>query len=621
MRTTCNLIPALMLSLLLGACGGGGGGDASGWAALAALGAAGTSTGTDGNGTGTGSEGDGTGTGPANIKTLVSVSTEAPGANCADGGVRIDAGPDGDGNGMLAADEVSSTQYACRDAAGASGSLVQMRSEPSGANCAAGGKAISVGADGNANGLLEASEISSTRYVCNSTDGGAVVDELNTLVSVVSEAAGANCVHGGSRVDKGLDSNANGVLDAGEVSATNYVCNSPPAATFPWVDVTGTAVQAQPNTGYIARNDAAQVVVTLPASPAVGDVVRVKGAGLGGWTIAQNPGQAVDTKSLGGMAGASWTAHEPRRDWFSVASSADGSKLVAVAYGSQIYTSTDSGATWTPRESNRYWWSVASSADGSKLVAAEYGGRIYTSIDSGVSWTAHESDREWQAVASSADGSKLVALVYGGQIYTSIDSGANWTAHESNREWFAVTSSADGSSLVAVVWNGQIYISSDSGVTWTARESKRDWQKVASSADGSKLVAVVRHGQVYTSNDGGANWTARESNRYWAEVASSFDGSKLLASTYGGRIYTSIDSGLSWTPRESDRLWWSVASSADGSKLVALVSNGQIYTSIASTTPGTSGSISGTSTDAIELRYVGDGMFSVLSHEGSLTIQ
>jgi hypothetical protein len=64
-----------------------------------------------------------------------------------------------------------------------------------------------------------------------------------------------------------------------------------------------------------------------------------------------------------------------------------------------------------------------------------------------------------------------------------------------------------------------------------------------------------------------------------------------------------------------------VASSADGSKLVALVSNGQIYTSIASTTPGTSGSISGTSTDAIELRYVGDGMFSVLSHEGSLTIQ
>ena len=67
-------------------------------------------------------------------------------------------------------------------------------------------------------------------------------------------------------------------------------------------------------------------------------------------------------------------------------------------------------------------------------------------------------------------------------------------------------------------------------------------------------------------------------------------------------------------------MWRSVASSADGNKLVAVVIGGQIY-STASTTPGSGGSISGTSSDAIELIYLGNGIFIVLSHEGSLTVQ
>ena len=66
---------------------------------------------------------------------------------------------------------------------------------------------------------------------------------------------------------------------------------------------------------------------------------------------------------------------------------------------------------------------MASSADGSKLVAAAYYGQLYTSTDSGVSWKARDSVRLWSVVASSADGSKLVAavssLTSGGQLYTS----------------------------------------------------------------------------------------------------------------------------------------------------------------------------------------------------------
>jgi hypothetical protein len=98
-------------------------------------------------------------------------------------------------------------------------------------------------------------------------------------------------------------------------------------------------------------------------------------------------------------------------------SSSDGSKLAAFVLGGQIYTSTDSGVTWTARDSNRSWSSMASSADGSKLIACA--GQIYTSTDSGVTWTPRDTDRSYYAVASSADGTKLVACVYGGRIYTS----------------------------------------------------------------------------------------------------------------------------------------------------------------------------------------------------------
>jgi photosystem II stability/assembly factor-like uncharacterized protein len=62
---------------------------------------------------------------------------------------------------------------------------------------------------------------------------------------------------------------------------------------------------------------------------------------------------------------------------------------------------------------------VASSADGTKLVAAVIGGYIYTSWDSGATWTQRGSSQDWQSVASSADGTKLVAVSWYGGIYTS----------------------------------------------------------------------------------------------------------------------------------------------------------------------------------------------------------
>ena len=55
---------------------------------------------------------------------------------------------------------------------------------------------------------------------------------------------------------------------------------------------------------------------------------------------------------------------------------------------------TDAGsigkATWTIRTESlgaKNWQAIASSADGTKLAAVAYGGHIYTSSNSGVTWT------------------------------------------------------------------------------------------------------------------------------------------------------------------------------------------------------------------------------------------
>ena len=50
---------------------------------------------------------------------------------------------------------------------------------------------------------------------------------LNALIKTTTELAGANCTNGGTKIETGLDANANGVLEAGEVNAsqTKYVCD------------------------------------------------------------------------------------------------------------------------------------------------------------------------------------------------------------------------------------------------------------------------------------------------------------------------------------------------------------------------------------------------------------
>jgi hypothetical protein len=203
----------------------------------------------------------------------------------------------------------------------------------------------------------------------------------------------------------------------------------------------------------------------------------------------------------------------------------------------KIYTSSDSGATWTDRLILQFWTGVASSADGTKLAAVARNRQIYISNDSGATWTLRGTSQNYTGIASSADGSKLAAVADGGQIYTSADSGVTWTARESNRRWSAVASSADGTLLAATEYGGRIYTSGNSGQVWDIKETTRNWSSVAMSADGLKIAAVENFGQIYTSTDFGLSWKGMENSRRWNGVASSADGTKLAGVESGGKIY------------------------------------------------------------------------------------
>jgi OmcA/MtrC family decaheme c-type cytochrome len=106
--------------------------------------------------------------------------------------------------------------------------LTRTTPEPPGANCPDGGTKIEVGLDANGNGVLDDSEVvaASTTYVCNGTG-------TNSLVRTSAEPNGANCPYGGVKIETGLDANNNGVLDDSEVNAaeTSYVCNLSPGGS------------------------------------------------------------------------------------------------------------------------------------------------------------------------------------------------------------------------------------------------------------------------------------------------------------------------------------------------------------------------------------------------------
>jgi photosystem II stability/assembly factor-like uncharacterized protein len=291
-----------------------------------------------------------------------------------------------------------------------------------------------------------------------------------------------------------------------------------------------------------------------------------------------------------------------------IASSSDGTRLVALNDSGFVFTSTNSGVAWTG--STIQADCVAISADGSRLAAVAPDA-VWASQDGGASWVQPPSYVSLVSVAMPADGSRLVGVDNSAQVYASSDLGSSWISSWGPAEHLQVIrGSRDGTRLVTTAAGGGIYISTNSGSSWLNVSEPQvlglptsaptaNWRAIACSADGTNLVAceapvaALDSGQIYVSHNCGADWTLTSAPlARWTALASSADGAKLVAAAggargpdsnptyYSGPIFSSADFGQSWTQTSAPLgPWCSVACSTNGNRLLAATYDGAIYVS------------------------------------------
>lgn len=251
---------------------------------------------------------------------IIASREEGPGSLCPAGGRALSWGYDDDGDGTLDAEEVDYTEVLCNGADGENGadgssSLVSVATEGPGANCASGGAAVSTGIDANDDDVLDPSEIQSTIFVCNGPEGDDGEEGLSALVRQADEPAGANCAHGGVRIESGLDDDDDENLDDAEVEHTSYACNGAPGGddggVFTSLSVSsslgGTVVSSPPGV-YCGASCAASFpegsTVTLTAVPGPGGT-------FAGWSSGSCTGVGPCVIELSGATSVSATFNSP----------------------------------------------------------------------------------------------------------------------------------------------------------------------------------------------------------------------------------------------------------------------------------------------------------------------
>ncbi len=289
---------------------------------------------------------------------------------------------------------------------------------------------------------------------------------------------------------------------------------------------------------------------------------------------------------------ATWTDQTASgaRLWTDVTMSSDGTKIVAADNtdtSASLYRSTDSGVTWSAITNGgsaftKRWARVASSSDGTVLLAGEHSGSLWYSINSGANWNevTAAGTNSWKGVALSSDGAVMAAVANPSDFWVSTNTGTSWnnpTGLDSAAP-IDIAISADGTKMAAAVFSvgAGIYVSSNTGTTWTQKTTGLDsgswqgfWAGIAMSSDGTKLVATRAFGDpIFTSTNSGDSWTSRASPPAgaWSGVASSSDGTRLIATVNGGKAHISTDSGATWTIQNDpgSTSWYNAASSSDG---------------------------------------------------------
>ncbi|UAA40087.1 alkaline phosphatase [Paraneptunicella aestuarii] len=127
----------------------------------------------------------------------------------------------------------------------------------------------------------------------NGADGAQGSAGINSLVAQTSLSVGSeHCANGGVQIDSGLDANRNNVLDADEISATEYVCT--PAAT----ELSSAQLQSSTNNPWFVSGRAEITEAKAQWNAVtVGNVDAAKGETTSSLQIAQvNASQLADMR-------------------------------------------------------------------------------------------------------------------------------------------------------------------------------------------------------------------------------------------------------------------------------------------------------------------------------------
>ena len=554
----------------------------------------------------------------------MAVAREAAGARCAVGGVRIDSGLDANGNGTLDADEITVTQYVCdgiqgvRGDAGSPGSpgatgtdgapvLVNMAAEAAGTNCAAGGSKITAGVDVDRNGTLDASEVTSTGYVCNGASGSNGANGANgatgatgatgspgaagangttTLTSIVAETASANCAAGGIKVTTGLDTNGNGALDVAEVVSTTYVCNG--TAGAPGMNGATGSTGSTGSTGATGMNGAIGLTGATGATGGTGTpgknslvATTAESAGANCASGGVKITSGVDTNSNGTLdiaevTATSYVCNGPGLSWVNVTAATTVQTSSNVGY---IANNTSSQVVFTLPLAPTIGDIVrfkGSASPGFKVAqnagqSVNLSGLTAWSSLSGSTWTqVQDLGTTWEvSVASSSDGQVVAAVSrWTNVVMVSRDGGRTWAAPgapipDPNLGGLAI--SPDGSTMFIKSFSGAngFYVSTDFGASFTQQTSIQTITSMAAFNGGVVAIGTVGPTTgVFISANNGTSWTQLTIpgvplTPCWSSIAASYDGMSIVVGGDGNGacpgipVFSSRNQGATWTASPS----------------------------------------------------------------------
>jgi hypothetical protein len=283
----------------------------------------------------------------------------------------------------------------------------------------------------------------------------------------------------------------------------------------------------------------------------------------------------------------------PYNAWYKIANSSTGQYVVAVAFSTGIYKSSDYGVNWSKLTNApaQNWYSISSDSTGQKLVAGIYNGTIYYSSDGGTSWSTSTGapSTQWISIASDSTGQLLAAVGINGGIYYSSNYGPTWNiiTGTSGILFSSISSSSSGQYLAAVRTNGYIYVSNNYGISgsWTDRNTtvSTTWGCITTSSSGQYMAAGVGSltGYIYLSSDYGVTWAQSTSViTFWNGITSSSSGQYLAAGTNDGKIYISSNSGVTWNQSSNAPVttsYYSISSSSSGQYIYAGSAGGTPY--------------------------------------------